>query len=183
MVVLMNKEVKELIDTLKEYADGFTSVLAPTEESVNVLLDYINQLEEELKYTVPIVEHNKIISEKLKENQQLKERIEYYYEFDEEFKKEDLPEELQPYYKNQDCCRYIVEFRKENQQLQAKVNQLEEKEELHLNRIDELVDRVVKLETNIEEAIKFIDNNMYESYCYVGSEDKLKEILKGDSNE
>ena len=41
----MNKEVKELIDTLKEYADGFTGVLAPTEESVKVLLDYINQLE------------------------------------------------------------------------------------------------------------------------------------------
>ena len=41
----MNKEVKDLIDILKEYADGFTSVLAPTEESVKVLLDYINQLE------------------------------------------------------------------------------------------------------------------------------------------
>ena len=41
----MNKEVKELIETLKEYADGFTSVLAPTEESVKALLDYINQLE------------------------------------------------------------------------------------------------------------------------------------------
>lgn len=41
----MNKEVKDLIDILKEYADGFTSVLAPTEESVKALLDYINQLE------------------------------------------------------------------------------------------------------------------------------------------
>ena len=41
----MNKEAKELIDTLKEYGDGFTSVLAPTEESVKALLDYINQLE------------------------------------------------------------------------------------------------------------------------------------------
>ena len=44
----MNKEVKELIDTMQEYADGFTSVLAPTEESVNVLLNYINQLENTL---------------------------------------------------------------------------------------------------------------------------------------
>ena len=33
------------------------------------------QLKEELKYTVPIVEHNKIVSEKNKENQQLKEVI------------------------------------------------------------------------------------------------------------
>ena len=41
----MNEEVKELIDIMKEYADGFTSVLAPTEESVKALLDYINQLE------------------------------------------------------------------------------------------------------------------------------------------
>lgn len=41
----MNKEVKDLIDILKEYTDGFTSVLAPTEESVKALLDYINQLE------------------------------------------------------------------------------------------------------------------------------------------
>ena len=34
------------------------------------------QLKEELKYTVPIVEHNKIVSEKSKENKQLKEVIE-----------------------------------------------------------------------------------------------------------
>ena len=27
-------------------------------------------------------------------------------------------------------------------------------------------------------AIKFIDNYMYENYCYVGSEDRLKDILK-----
>ena len=33
------------------------------------------QLKEELKYTVPIVEHNKIVSKKLKENQKYKEAI------------------------------------------------------------------------------------------------------------
>ena len=33
------------------------------------------QLKEELKYTVPIVEHNKIVSKKLKENQKYKEVI------------------------------------------------------------------------------------------------------------
>ena len=30
----------------------------------------------------------------------------------------------------------------------------------------------------IDRALKFIDNYMYENYCYVGSEDKLKDILK-----
>ena len=30
----------------------------------------------------------------------------------------------------------------------------------------------------IEKAINFIDMYMYEDYCYVGSEDRLKEILK-----
>lgn len=30
----------------------------------------------------------------------------------------------------------------------------------------------------INKAIKFIDNYMYENYCYVGSEDRLKDILK-----
>lgn len=34
-----------------------------------------NQLKEELKYTVPIVEHNKIVSKKLKENKKYKEVI------------------------------------------------------------------------------------------------------------
>lgn len=30
----------------------------------------------------------------------------------------------------------------------------------------------------INKAIEFIDNYMYENYCYVGSEDRLKDILK-----
>ena len=33
----------------------------------------------------------------------------------------------------------------------------------------------------INRAIEFIDNYMYEKYCYVGSEDRLKDILKGVS--
>ena len=31
----------------------------------------------------------------------------------------------------------------------------------------------------IDKAIEYIDMHMYEDYCYVGSEDRLKEILKG----
>ena len=38
------------------------------------------RLKEELKYTVPIVEHNKIVSKKLKENQELKKQLEQYQE-------------------------------------------------------------------------------------------------------
>ena len=41
----MNKEVKELIEQLEEYASGGVSGLYPFEESVKALLEYINQLE------------------------------------------------------------------------------------------------------------------------------------------
>ena len=34
-----------------------------------------------------------------------------------------------------------------------------------------------KYQEVIEKAIDFIDMHMYEDYCYVGSEDRLKEIL------
>ena len=35
-----------------------------------------------------------------------------------------------------------------------------------------------KYQEVIEKAIDFIDMHMYEDYCYVGSEDRLKEILE-----
>ena len=48
-------------------------------DDIGEVLNYIDNLEqenarlkEELKYTVPMVEHNKIVSEKLKENARLK---------------------------------------------------------------------------------------------------------------
>ena len=34
-----------------------------------------------------------------------------------------------------------------------------------------------KYQEVIDKAINFIDMHMYEDYCYVGSEDRLKEIL------
>ena len=60
--------------------------------------------------------------------------------------------------------------------LQNKVQQLEEKEELHLNRIDELVDRVVKLETNIAKAYKLLDE--IDEYMLVEQHLKLVEAKK-----
>lgn len=57
--------------------------------------------------------------------------------------------------------------------------QLEEKEELHLNRIDELTDRVVKLETNIEEVIEILNQPMLSYASCVKALDEIEEILKG----
>lgn len=54
----MNKEVEELIETLKEYGDGFSNVLAPTEESVKALLDYINQLETNRDEAIEYIKSN-----------------------------------------------------------------------------------------------------------------------------
>lgn len=47
-----------------------------TRDLINQLISENKQLKEELKYTVPIVEHNKIVSKKLKEIRQLKEKKE-----------------------------------------------------------------------------------------------------------
>ena len=44
--------------------------------------------------------------------------------------------------------------------------------------IEHLEQQNKKYKEVIDKAIKFIDNYMYENYCYVGSEDRLKEILK-----
>ena len=59
---------KNALNELICYYDGLKQV---TEE----LQQENKQLKEELKYTVPIVEHNKIVSKKLKENQKYKEVI------------------------------------------------------------------------------------------------------------
>lgn len=44
--------------------------------------------------------------------------------------------------------------------------------------IDLLIKENQKYKEVFEKAINFIDNYMYENYCYVGSEDRLKDILK-----
>lgn len=44
--------------------------------------------------------------------------------------------------------------------------------------IEQLEQQCKKQKEVIDKAIKFIDNYMYENYCYVGSEDRLKDILK-----
>ena len=51
--------------------------------------------------------------------------------------------------------------------------------------IQEFADTIIQLQHQnkkykevIDKTIKFIDNYMYENYCYVSSEDRLKDILK-----
>ena len=53
----------------------------------------------------------------------------------------------------------------------------------HLCCIEQLQQENQKYKEVIDKAIKFIDNYMYENYCYVGSEDRLKDILKEVSDE
>ena len=48
-----------------------------------------------------------------------------------------------------------------------------------VGRVKKMIDENQQLQNRINKAIEFIDNHMYEEYCYVGSEDRLKEILKG----
>ena len=43
--------------------------------------------------------------------------------------------------------------------------------------ITDLQQENTRLKDKIEKAIDFIDMHMYEDYCYVSSEDRLKEIL------
>ena len=74
MKILSNKKYYELI--LKSCKGMFGAVTDDMLLRDNALLNEENKkLKEELKYTVPIVEHNKIVSKKLKENQKYKEVI------------------------------------------------------------------------------------------------------------
>ena len=54
----MDKEVKELIEQLEEYASGGGSGLYPFEESVKALLDYINQLETNIAEAIKLLLDN-----------------------------------------------------------------------------------------------------------------------------
>ena len=71
------------------------------------------QLKEELKYTVPIVEHNKIVSEKNKENKQLKEVIEEVREY---ILNHELVEEKDHYVLNGNELLQILDKAMENKQ-------------------------------------------------------------------
>lgn len=64
----------QIYSTLDEY-ESRCNVTKEIIKEIEQLQQENEQLKEELKYTVPIVEHNKIVSKKLKENQKYKEVI------------------------------------------------------------------------------------------------------------
>ena len=84
--VRMNKEINTIIANLEGCIGMFDYLLTPTES--NLLVAYIKQLQqenkqlkdelkEELEWSIGIVEHNRILSEKNKEIHQLKDNWNY----------------------------------------------------------------------------------------------------------
>ena len=68
-------DIDELALGLEVCSKKSNMVIQEFADTIIQLQQENNQLKEELKYTVPIVEHNKIISKKLKETQKYKEVI------------------------------------------------------------------------------------------------------------
>ena len=68
-------DIDELALGLEVCSKKSNMVIQEFADTIIQLQQENNQLKEELKYTVPIVEHNKIVSKKLKENQKYKEVI------------------------------------------------------------------------------------------------------------
>ena len=77
----MNKEEIEEIEALEVSSKKAIYLIDDLIKHLLELQQENEQLKEELKYTVPIVEHNKIVSKKLKENQKYKEAIDKAIEF------------------------------------------------------------------------------------------------------
>ena len=67
--------MEEECNDLAEFLEDEHIVYEGATDIVYNLQQENQRLKEELKYTVPIVEHNKIVSKKLKENQKYKEVI------------------------------------------------------------------------------------------------------------
>lgn len=77
-----------------------------------------------------------------------------------------------------------MDFKNERLMMSKEEARNRAKELLNENQVD-LITKYMFLEQQcnkqkevINKAINFIDNYMYENYCYVGSEDRLKDILK-----
>ena len=68
-------DIDELALGLEVCSKKSNMVIQEFADTIIQLQQENKQLKEELKYTVPIVEHNKIVSKKLKENQKYKEVI------------------------------------------------------------------------------------------------------------
>ena len=78
-------DIDELALGLEVCSKKSNMVIQEFADTIIQLQQENNQLKEELKYTVPIVEHNKIISKKLKETQKYKEVIDKAIEYMKDF--------------------------------------------------------------------------------------------------
>lgn len=74
-------DIDELALGLEVCSKKSNMVIQEFADTIIQLQEENKQLKEELKYTVPIVEHNKIISKKLKETQKYKEVIDKAIEY------------------------------------------------------------------------------------------------------
>ena len=75
---------------------------------------------------------------------------------------------------------FIIEFDEVSKTQEEQLTEFIEKTgiKFHVLKNDNYLKKYEKYKKVINKAIKFIDNYMYENYCYVGSEDRLKDILK-----
>ena len=69
----------------------------------------------------------------------------------------------------------IVQLQQENKHLKEHIEKYEHY--CKTTGIEELMKENKKYKEVIDKAINFIDIHMYEDYCYVGSEERLKKIL------
>ena len=78
---------------------------------------------------------------------------------------------------------FIIEFDEVSKTQEEQLTEFIEKTgiKFHVLESDNDLKKYKKYKKVINKAIKVIDNYMYENYCYVGSEDRLKDILKGVS--
>ena len=93
------------------------------------------------------------------------------------YKINDLESKI-PYKQWEALKKEFVEFAKEKKQLEKENKHLYEKEELHLNRIDELTDRVLELEANINEAIEVLKRNRTNN-PYLETSDLIRLLERG----
>ena len=72
---MKNKEIEELLKGMRDVSNTEGCSMNLDRYLVKLLLSYIEQLKEKLKYSIGIVQHNQIVTKLSKENQQLENNI------------------------------------------------------------------------------------------------------------
>lgn len=91
--------------------------------------------------------------------------------------KENLKDELKPFYEKGDCCSWIVELRKDKYQLQQENKQLKEKIDILLEDNNQLEEIRIKAIEYIKERFEI---NEYGEYYFTHTFDNsnMKELLE-----